>query len=132
MRRQVVWFIAGIIALLSAPHLSAQEKSEGKRLYLTYCSGCHGESGKGDGPAAKALPVKPANHTDAAVMSQLSDKYLFDIVTKGGKAVGKSPMMPAWGNLKEAQVRELINYIRTLASAPHKTTRSEVKSDNKN
>jgi len=85
MRRQIVWMFAAIFALLSAPHLSAQETSEGKRLYLTYCSACHGESGKGDGPAAKALPAKPANHTDAAVMNQLSDKYLYEIITKGGE-----------------------------------------------
>jgi len=117
MRRQVVWLIAPMLALVLSPRDSgAQEKSEGKKLYLTYCSGCHGESGKGNGPAAKALPAKPANHTDGAVMNQLSDKYLFDIITKGGASAKKSPVMPAWGNLKEKQVREIIDHIRSLAS----------------
>ena len=119
MRRQVVWLIALMFALvLSSAESVAQEKSEGKKLYLTYCSGCHGETGKGDGPAAKALPARPANHTDGAVMNQLSDKYLFDIITKGGASAKKSPVMPAWGNLKEKQVREIIEYIRGLASPP--------------
>jgi len=117
MRRGVMWSMAAVIAVvLSSAESVAQEKSEGKKLYLTYCSGCHGESGKGDGPAAKALPAKPANHTDGAVMNQLSDKYLFDIITKGGASVNKSPVMPAWGNLKEKQVREIIYHIRSLAS----------------
>ena len=119
MRRGVMWSVAAVIAVvLSSAESVAQEKSEGKKLYLTYCSGCHGESGKGDGPAAKALPAKPANHTDGAVMNQLSDKYLFDIITKGGASAKKSPVMPAWGNLKEKQVREIIEYIRSLASPP--------------
>ncbi len=119
MRRGVMWSMAAVIAVVLSPADSfAQEKNEGKKLYLTYCSGCHGESGKGNGPAARALQAKPANHTDATVMNQLSDKYLFDIITKGGSSVGKSPVMPAWGNLKEKQVREIIGHIRTLASPP--------------
>lgn len=119
MRREVVWLIALLLGVvLSLPESGAQEKSEGRKLYLIYCSGCHGESGRGDGPAAKALPAKPANHTDGAVMNQLSDKYLFDIITKGGASVKKSPVMPAWGKLKEKQVREIVGHIRTLASPP--------------
>jgi mono/diheme cytochrome c family protein len=127
MRQQVIWLMAAIIALLSVRHLMAQEKNEGKKLYLAYCSACHGESGKGDGPAAKALPAKPANHTDATFMKQLSDKYLYEIITKGGGSVGKSPVMPAWGNLKEKQVRDIIEYIRTLGSTSVKTGRSGAK-----
>ena len=52
-----------IVVLL--PHFSAAEdQGEGKRLYQSYCTGCHGASGKGDGPAGKTLPVKPADHTN--------------------------------------------------------------------
>jgi cytochrome c oxidase cbb3-type subunit 3 len=77
---------------------------------------CHGEHGKGDGPAARALPVKAADHTNGPVMNQLSDKYLSDIISKGGAAVGKSPIMPAWGNqFNEAQIRDLIAFIRSIA-----------------
>lgn len=118
--------MAAVIAVvLSSRESVAQEKSEGKKLYLTYCSGCHGKTGKGDGPAAKVLPAKPANHTDGTVMNQLSDKYLFDIITKGGASAKKSPVMPAWGNLKEKQVREIIEYIRSLASAKNKAPETQ-------
>lgn len=115
MRRKIIWLLASMLAVVTQD-LTAQDKAEGRKLYLAYCAGCHGETGKGDGPAAKALPAKPANHTDGAIMSRLSDKYLFDIITKGGASAKKSPVMPAWGNLKEKQVREIIGYIRTLAS----------------
>jgi mono/diheme cytochrome c family protein len=98
----------------------AQDKAEGKKYYVTYCSGCHGETGKGDGPAAVSLPLKPANHTDGAVMNKLSDQFLFDIISQGGKAVEKSPFMPGWGSqLREKQIRDLIAYVRSLANPPY-------------
>jgi cytochrome c oxidase cbb3-type subunit III len=100
-----------------------QNQSEGKKLYVTYCSSCHGDNGKGDGPAAQSLPVKPANHTDGAVMNQLTDKFLLEIISKGGSAVGKSPMMPAWGGqLKENQLRDIVAYVRSIAQPPYKAS----------
>jgi mono/diheme cytochrome c family protein len=99
----------------------AQNQAEGKKLYATYCSSCHGDNAKGDGPAAKALPVKPADHTNGSVMNQLSDKFLTDIISKGGGAVGKSPMMPGWaGQLNETQVRDIVAYLRSIAEPPYK------------
>jgi len=35
--------------------------SSGQEMYKTYCATCHGVAGKGDGPAASALKVPPAN-----------------------------------------------------------------------
>jgi mono/diheme cytochrome c family protein len=98
----------------------AQDQMEGKKLYASYCAGCHGEDGKGDGPAAKALPVRPANHTDGAIMNQLPSTFLIEIITKGGAAVGKSPVMPAWGGqFNQKQIREIVAYVRSLAQPPY-------------
>jgi mono/diheme cytochrome c family protein len=106
-----------LILLIVAQPAAAQDKAEGKKYYITYCSGCHGESGKGDGLAVASLPVKPTNHTDGAAMNQLPDKFLFEIISKGGQAVGKSSFMPGWGNqLREKQIRDVIAHIRSLAS----------------
>ena len=103
---------------------SAQDNAEAKRIYATYCSNCHGVSGKGDGLAAKSLPVKPADHTDGKFMSQLSDKYLHDIISKGGSGVGKSPFMPAWGSLlKDQQIHDLTSYMRSLSIPPTQAPR---------
>jgi mono/diheme cytochrome c family protein len=108
-----------LILLIVGQPAAAQDKAEGKKLYITYCSGCHGESGKGDGPAAASLPVKPTNHTDGAAMNQIPDKFLVEIISKGGQAVGKSSFMPAWGSqLKEKQIRDVIAHIRSLANTP--------------
>ena len=98
----------------------AQDQAEGKKLYGTYCSTCHGDNGKGDGLASKSLPVKPGDHTNGTVMNQLSDKFLFDIISKGGSAVGKSAFMPGWGSLNEKQIRDVIAYVRSIADPPYK------------
>lgn len=126
MVRKLTWIIAAMsFVLFLAQRLRAQDKAEGKKIYLTYCSGCHGEGGKGDGPAARSLPVKPTNHTDGTIMNQFLDDYLFDIISKGGSAVGKAPFMPAWGEqLKEKQIRDIVSYIRSLAVPPyHKSSK---------
>jgi mono/diheme cytochrome c family protein len=95
----------------------AQSAAEGQKLYATYCSSCHGDKGRGDGAAGKALPVKPADHTDGKLMNSFSDEFLLNIIAKGGAAVGKSAFMPAWGGvLKENQLQDLVTYVRSLAS----------------
>jgi mono/diheme cytochrome c family protein len=120
MARRVAGFVLWAV-LLAAAAVFAQDKEEGKKLYVTYCSSCHGESGKGDGPAAASLPVKPANHADGAVMNKLSDKALTDIISKGGQAAGKSAFMPAWGaSLKEKQIQDIVAYVRSIANPPYK------------
>ena len=117
MARKLVWGGVVILVLIAAQVVAAQDKAEGKKLYVTYCSGCHGETGKGDGPAAVSLPVKPANHTDGTAMNQIPDKILSEIISKGGQAVGKSPFMPGWGSqLNEKQIRDILAYVRSLAT----------------
>jgi mono/diheme cytochrome c family protein len=37
--------------------------SDGGQMFASYCAACHGKLGKGDGPAAVALKVKPADLT---------------------------------------------------------------------
>jgi cytochrome c oxidase cbb3-type subunit 3 len=99
------------IALLT----HAADPGEGKKLYGQYCGSCHGESGKGDGPAATALNPKPRNHTDKEYMSKLSDEDMLKVIKGGGASVGKSPIMPPWGAaLKDDQIKDVIAYIRTL------------------
>jgi mono/diheme cytochrome c family protein len=101
--------------------VGAQTVAEGKKLYASYCAACHGDQGKGDGVAARSLPVKPADHTNGAVMNQLSDKFLTDIISKGGSAVSKSAFMPAWGNsLNDKQIADIVAYVRSLGVPANK------------
>lgn len=117
MSKLLLWSIgAWAVLIVACSWALAQEEANGRRIYTAYCIGCHGMSGKGDGPAAKSLPVRPADHTRSA-MNKLNDQYLLDIISKGGAAVGKSAQMPAWGAVvKENQIRDVVAYIRTLAA----------------
>jgi len=98
-----------------------QNPGEGKKLYTNFCASCHGDTGKGDGPAGRALPARPADHTNGAVMNQMNDKFIVDIITKGGSVVGKSSFMPGWGgSLNDNQIRDIVAYIRSLAVPRYK------------
>ncbi len=82
--------------------------AEAKKLYTTNCAPCHGERGKGDGPAAQALNPKPADHSSATIQSE-SDGSLFWKLSEG-----RNPM-PAYKNVFNEQQRwALVSYIRTL------------------
>ena len=105
-----------------------QEKGDpkkGKEKYMENmrCSACHGDSGKGDGPAAIALNPKPRNYTDCAVMSIKSDAELFKVIKEGGPAVGLSPLMaPFGGQLNDKEVWDVVAFIRSIPNPPCKVT----------
>lgn len=87
--------------------LDAKEKAEAKKVVDTNCVPCHGPSGKGDGPAAAALPTKPADWTTDKVQQQ-TDGEIFWKISNGRGA------MPPWKSLPEKERWELVSYIRTL------------------
>jgi len=105
-----------------------QEKGDpkkGKEKYMENmrCSACHGDSGKGDGPAAFALNPKPRNYTDCAVMSKKSDAELFKVIKEGGPAVGLSPLMAPFGSqLNDKEVWDVVAFIRSIPNPPCKVT----------
>jgi mono/diheme cytochrome c family protein len=84
-------------------------------LFQELCSVCHGVGGKGDGPSARGLEPKPADFTNCKVMAKDSDELLVKIIKGGGQSVGRSTVMPAWGEaLSEQQIGELAKFIRGL------------------
>jgi protein SCO1 len=100
-------------ALAHGPAPAAPEPSakEGSIVFQKYCVLCHGAKGDGTGAAASLYDPRPANLT----ISPYSDTYKETIVRNGGKAVGRSANMPAWGReLGDAQIRDVVAYLRTL------------------
>ncbi len=94
---------------------SAHPVADGKKLYTHYCAPCHGNRGDGKGFNAKNLDPRPAKHNDDELMSRRSDKDLYDVINGGGRSVGKSTLMPPWGEtLDNAQIKSLVLYLRKL------------------
>jgi len=123
-----ILLLLSLILVPIVPSLAlAQTKGDakaGKAKYDANCVGCHGATGKGDGVAAAALNHKPQDHTDGKAMNALTDKYVFDIIKEGGKAVQKAAVMPAANKkLTDQDIWDLVAYIRSLANPPYKPSK---------
>jgi mono/diheme cytochrome c family protein len=66
----------------------------GRALFLRHCSTCHGQGGKGDGPAAAFGMVTPRDLTSPTVQARMRDGEIFWKLSKGRK-VGNDVSMPA-------------------------------------
>lgn len=118
---RTITLLLGFSLLIGFPIVTLVMASEnpdlqaGAEIHQKQCLRCHGKEGKGDGPASKFLKVKPADWTDPERMSDLSDDDLFQVIKKGGEAVGRSKLMPAFGaKLKDDQITDLIAFIKSL------------------
>jgi mono/diheme cytochrome c family protein len=80
---------------------------DAKKAIDANCVPCHGASGKGDGPAAAALPTKPADWTSDKVQKETDGELFWKISN------GRGPM-PPWKHLPEKQRWEIVNYIHSL------------------
>jgi mono/diheme cytochrome c family protein len=101
--------------LLRAPVSTGDPVAAGKILFMSACVPCHGEAGKGDGPASLALNPKPRNLTEPGYVAQLDDRHLFELISRGGIAVNKSVQMPAFP-LSAPDINNIIAFVRTLSS----------------
>ena len=87
---------------------------QGRTLYKANCAACHGETGKGDGPAAGVLKPPPRDHTDKAYMDTLSDEEIERVIKMGGAIKGK-PLMPSHPQFKDAELHALVAHVRSLS-----------------
>lgn len=102
--------------VLGAAPSPSGNAAAGLEVHKKNCVRCHGERGKGDGPAAKLLKTKPSDWTDKAKMSALSDQDLFKVIKNGGAAAGKSSVMPPFGGkLSDQDIWNVIAFVRSLA-----------------
>jgi putative heme-binding domain-containing protein len=83
---------------------------EGQALFRGLCSGCHGGNGRGG---------KGPDLTDDRWIHGSGDDDIAGVIRNG---VPKTTMKKLGESLKEAQIRKLILYIRSLARAPGETT----------
>lgn len=94
------------------------EAARGEPIYRKYCAACHGDTGKGDGPAGKRLRPPPYDLSNPIRMNGVTDWEIFTAIKEGGQAVGKSFFMTAWkGILNDQDIHDVAAFVRTLAPA---------------
>ena len=107
---------AAAAALLAGLALGASTPCRAQdvaKLYAANCAGCHGPKGKGNGPSAGALIPPPGDF--AQTLRGRSDKWIAQVIEKGGAGGNMVAVMPAYGGLlTDAQVNALVVYIKGL------------------
>jgi len=96
------------------------QQTLGRQLADQYCERCHNpESTVQRVSNYDNLDVKPHPFTEGDTFNKISDADLNAIISHGGAALGKSALMPAWGNtLSKADIQALISYIRAISDPP--------------
>ena len=96
------------------------QEAQGKRIFYAQCVWCHADATPaGPSNRSNVTPAPPLMN-DGAVLNAESDEYLQNIITLGGSAMGKSPMMPPYGRvLSEDDIRAVIAFTRAIAQPPY-------------
>lgn len=94
---------------------AAQPVAGAEENFKIVCSPCHGEKGDGKGAAAVALTPKPANFTDPEFWQTRDKAHIEKVITLGGAAVGKSPLMAPFGSrFSAAEISALADYLMRM------------------
>lgn len=95
--------------------------ADGASLYGNYCQICHGSEGKGDGEGVPESMLKPRPFSAGAFKFDTdadwqkgTDADLTNVIRHGTGAYGGSPLMPAWTDLTDEEVLQLVAYVRVL------------------
>ncbi|MBN8187149.1 c-type cytochrome [Salipiger thiooxidans] len=92
-----------LVAALAATGAEAQDADIGRSLFHTHCATCHGLEGRGDGPMAGVLIVKPVNLTELTA----ANAGIFPLERVVKRIDGRDPLvshgspMPVYGDYFE-------------------------------
>jgi mono/diheme cytochrome c family protein len=116
--------VASLCVLAGSVRAEAQDvgteaqRESGKKLYLKYCSQCHGEKGDGEGYAASHLRPRPRDFTTGKFKIRTtpngalpSHQDLVNIIRRGMPYTS----MPAWPTLSDQEVSDLAHFITTFS-----------------
>jgi cytochrome c6 len=93
-----------LVCLLAAGTVSFAQ--DGAATYKSKCQMCHGADGTGNTPAGKSTKVRSFSDPDVVKMSDA------DLIAETTNGKNK---MPAYkGKLTDAQIKDVVAYIRTL------------------
>jgi mono/diheme cytochrome c family protein len=109
-----------VLARAQNPDVGTEAQREsGKKLYLRYCSQCHGEKGDGHGYAAPHLSPTPRDFTAGKFKIRTTPtgalpthQDLVNIIRRGMPYT----TMPAWPTLTDQEVSDLAYFITTFSA----------------
>jgi mono/diheme cytochrome c family protein len=90
----------------------------GHELFTQNCAMCHGQEGKGDGPAGASLNPKPRNMVEGKWTKGGDRLGLFHTITVGSPGTSMAP----WGQLAVNDRWSLVHFVRSI-------TKNKVKDD---
>jgi cytochrome c oxidase cbb3-type subunit 3 len=92
-------------------HVISDPVGRGQAVFNANCILCHGIRGDGKGRASVLYNPPPSDLT----RSNKNRDYKKMIITFGGTALGRSQVMPKWGEqLSEQQIQDVVDYLDTL------------------
>ncbi len=100
----------------AAAAITPQARADAAEIFESRCVTCHGEEGRGDGPAASNLNPKPADFHNRGWQKSIDDATIARAIVQGGSAVGVSGEMAANPDLADepAVVAALVFRVREL------------------
>ena len=90
--------------------------ARGKKLFADNCTACHGDAGKGDGPAAASLKPAPRNFTSSKGWTR--GYTIADLYTTLSEGIEATPM-PSFDTLPPPDRFALAHYIQSLGKFDH-------------
>ncbi|MGH7531199.1 MAG: c-type cytochrome, partial [Gemmatimonadales bacterium] len=115
--------VGGLVVLLgvwaSGRPAVAQDTAQGRAVYEQWCAGCHGESGAGDGEAARYMLPRPRDFRGAIYQIRTTasgglptDDDIMRAINEGLPGTA----MPGWRDrLSERDRRDLVAYLKTFS-----------------
>ena len=95
------------------------QRESGKRLYLKYCSQCHGEKGDAEGYATPHLYPRPRNFTTGKFKVRTTPNGALpthqDIVNVIRRGMPYTSM-PAWPTLSDQEVSDIAHFITSFSA----------------
>jgi mono/diheme cytochrome c family protein len=106
-----------LLCLAFATPVLAADIDNGRRVYDTYCTSCHGVGGRLDpaSPIVRGLGVTPADFSDPLFNSREPAADWQMVIKYGGHALGLAEQMPAQGEaLSDEQIDDATAYLKSL------------------
>ena len=101
-------------ALAADAAVTANSSSQASNIFQSRCAVCHGDDGRGDGPAASNMNPGPVNFHSQSWQASVTDAVIAKAIVNGGAAVGRSSAMAPNPDLEPAVVSALVAKIRAM------------------